>query len=365
MTCSHCRNRLHNINSCTKFIIDRLNSILNLGTDFHLRNDTDGKWFKDRNGLTPNQDNYEITNSIQIIKNQEDALTATLHMMSNITDMPNISNVDKKRKLNLTTTIKHAMLLKYFPLHPDLESVYISKDGYKIKYENNLFIIEVLNDDEMVTRYTTGVNHTKRFNRFIATGRHLNDIYQTIFIKLRNSISDPNGDDFFNYLKNAINPDDTFVITLGGIRPEIERQLEEQDRENNEIIRRATEDRIRIREEQRRIRDQRQDIYRQEYQERQRLRLEETRLRHQELSRSLEEKKSKLILKINVIETAECPVCFDELGKTNKAILRCGHQFCSDCIFTHLQKARGSDCPCCRAEYVIRPLGWLPPRETA
>jgi hypothetical protein len=381
MTCSHCRNRNHNINGCIKFIIDRLNSILNLGTDFHLASDTDGKWFKDRNGLTPNQDNYEITKSIQIIYNQGSVIQVKSSMNFNINNEQNvyISNVDNKRKIKLTTTIKHAMLLKYFPNNPELENIYISDDGYKIKYENNQFIIEVLNFEDRRQLVLTAKRIREKFNRFIEHGNHLEYKYKNIFTKLNiyiNIIIDGDNDnlylehdiktakdDLFNYLNNEINADDTFIVTTGGIRPEVEQLVAEQEHERNEQRRRDNEERVRIRAEQRLIREQRDTQYRQEYQIRQRERLERTRQRQQELSRSLEVKKANLIFKTNVIETAECPVCFDELGNTNKAILRCGHQFCSDCIFTHLQKARGSDCPCCRAEYVIRPLGWLPPRE--
>ena len=68
-----------------------------------------------------------------------------------------------------------------------------------------------------------------------------------------------------------------------------------------------------------------------------------------------------LILHTNAIETTECPVCMDPLGNTNKSILRCGHQFCSDCIFRHFQGAGGTKCPCCRSDYVHRVPGWLPP----
>ena len=50
-------------------------------------------------------------------------------------------------------------------------------------------------------------------------------------------------------------------------------------------------------------------------------------------------------------EAHECAICMESLGETNKAILRCGHQFCCDCIFKHFQTAMGSHCPSCRSEY--------------
>lgn len=61
------------------------------------------------------------------------------------------------------------------------------------------------------------------------------------------------------------------------------------------------------------------------------------------------------------IEATECPVCMDELKPTNHMILRCGHQFCGDCIFKHFQKSGGTKCPMCRSEYALRVPNWLPP----
>ena len=77
------------------------------------------------------------------------------------------------------------------------------------------------------------------------------------------------------------------------------------------------------------------------------------------------ERLSNLTLVTEAIETTECPVCMDDLGNTNKVVLRCGHQFCGDCLFKHLQMPRGTNCPMCRAEYTIRPRGWLPPGAPA
>ena len=59
-----------------------------------------------------------------------------------------------------------------------------------------------------------------------------------------------------------------------------------------------------------------------------------------------------LVTKKKVIEATECAICFDNLGETNKIILRCGHQFCGDCIFRHYQCRHGSKCPSCRAKFV-------------
>jgi hypothetical protein len=51
----------------------------------------------------------------------------------------------------------------------------------------------------------------------------------------------------------------------------------------------------------------------------------------------------------------------EPFGNTNKTILRCGHQFCGDCIFQHFQGIHGTRCPSCRTEYANRVTGWNPP----
>lgn len=63
-------------------------------------------------------------------------------------------------------------------------------------------------------------------------------------------------------------------------------------------------------------------------------------------------KKEDLVTKSDAVETSDCYICFETLGNTNKMILRCGHQFCGDCIFTHYDK-QGINCPVCRAQYVV------------
>ena len=78
-------------------------------------------------------------------------------------------------------------------------------------------------------------------------------------------------------------------------------------------------------------------------------------------ARRIEEERSRLVLVEKAIETDACPVCMDTLGETNKTILRCGHQFCGDCIFTHFQNSGGTSCPCCRKDFATRVPNWLPP----
>lgn len=60
------------------------------------------------------------------------------------------------------------------------------------------------------------------------------------------------------------------------------------------------------------------------------------------------------------IKTEECSICMEVLGKVNCVTVRCGHQFCGDCIFTHLQMAKGTNCPMCRTEYAVRPKNYIP-----
>ena len=68
-----------------------------------------------------------------------------------------------------------------------------------------------------------------------------------------------------------------------------------------------------------------------------------------------------VVMRDEPVEATDCPICMEPLANTNKTILRCGHQFCGDCIFQHFQGARGTNCPHCRAVYAIRVRGWHPP----
>tara|TARA_X000000950_G_scaffold178272_1_gene216402 strand:+ start:2657 stop:3001 length:345 start_codon:yes stop_codon:yes gene_type:complete len=60
----------------------------------------------------------------------------------------------------------------------------------------------------------------------------------------------------------------------------------------------------------------------------------------------------KLILSDKLIKTNECIICFEKLKKTNKFILRCGHQYCGDCFIIYL-KSNGTTCPQCRTTIVL------------
>jgi len=110
---------------------------------------------------------------------------------------------------------------------------------------------------------------------------------------------------------------------------------------------------------------QEQTRRRQEDQERQAARQRQRDEQARRAAMTEEERLNNLPLVTEAIETTECPVCMDDLGNTNKVVLRCGHQFCGDCLFKHLQMPRGTNCPLCRGEYAIRPRGWLPPGAPA
>ena len=48
------------------------------------------------------------------------------------------------------------------------------------------------------------------------------------------------------------------------------------------------------------------------------------------------------------IETTDCPICMEPVGKTNCCTTQCGHQFCLKCFVTHTKTK--SNCPLCRAD---------------
>ena len=74
-------------------------------------------------------------------------------------------------------------------------------------------------------------------------------------------------------------------------------------------------------------------------------------------------KQENLVCVDNAFEMSDCPVCFDELGNTNKMVLRCGHTVCGDCITNHMQRVGGLKCPVCRVQYGVRVKGWQPPKK--
>ena len=48
----------------------------------------------------------------------------------------------------------------------------------------------------------------------------------------------------------------------------------------------------------------------------------------------------------------ECPVCLKRVGDKNIVVTKCGHKFCSTCIFTNFAKSpNGHNCPMCRTSF--------------
>jgi len=75
-------------------------------------------------------------------------------------------------------------------------------------------------------------------------------------------------------------------------------------------------------------------------------------------------KQCELIQPKPAVETDSCPICFEDMDSNmNKMILRCGHQFCGDCIISHMQCIGGLKCPLCREQYGVRIAGWKPPQK--
>jgi hypothetical protein len=381
MPCSYCRSRNHNINGCSKHLIDRLDSILNLGKDpVNLRGNPN--WFKDINGKTPIVDDYQLVNELWFENySREPTDSASVYLISNSYIKLNFGKVADKRVSKIKNAIRFAVLKKQFFKENNttstLKDEYISHYGYKVSYDNssNRIKVDGLTEEENINRFALDAECDKNLHTNIRqVFNKKNPIYHNLIQKYYNiltSIKDMDNtesivtknNEFAHYLNEHIDPNDTFIKTTRGIRPLLERRIQ---LEGEVALEQANQRRIverRLHEEHRIAREEQRERERRNYRERANQRIEQTRLRQEEVYRKLEEKKQNLILRENAVETTECPICMDDLGNTNKVVLRCGHQFCGDCLFTHLQKSKGSDCPCCRAEYTVRPFGWLPPRE--
>ena len=52
-------------------------------------------------------------------------------------------------------------------------------------------------------------------------------------------------------------------------------------------------------------------------------------------------------------EVCQCPICYKNINdKKNMVVTKCGHKFCSKCIFDYLKSNdNGNKCPMCRATY--------------
>ena len=151
-------------------------------------------------------------------------------------------------------------------------------------------------------------------------------------------------DDYNRAIENIIRG--RFEEEVTAIDEALEETLEEEEENDLSLVQRERVD------QREREREHREEIQRRQ----ERLEREERERRHQE-------RVDALVSCDNIIETTECPICMEDLKSTNKMILRCGHQFCGDCIFTHFQKQYGCKCPSCRGEYALRVPGWQPPKD--
>jgi hypothetical protein len=166
--------------------------------------------------------------------------------------------------------------------------------------------------------------------------------------KVRFVLNEENVDTIGNsHIENKRKSENQKKQILTFLKEKAERERRERIRRQAEII------------ESRRVEEitRRQEAHRQMQEARQRERDEQARRANMNETERL----NNLPLVQEAIETTECPVCMEHLGNTNKVVLRCGHQFCGDCLFKHLQMPRGTNCPLCRAEFTLRPRGWLPP----
>ena len=147
----------------------------------------------------------------------------------------------------------------------------------------------------------------------------------------------------------------------------IDREIDELRRSGNLTNVRPSSRRERLEhlDQQRRQRRQerQQQQQRREYQPRQRAVNPIQELINQD-NIDCNKKPGELIQPKPAVEAESCPVCFDNIdSNTNKMILRCGHQFCGDCIISHMQCIGGLKCPLCREQYGVRIAGWKPPER--
>ena len=53
----------------------------------------------------------------------------------------------------------------------------------------------------------------------------------------------------------------------------------------------------------------------------------------------------------NPFPREECPICMDDIKKTDSFTTRCGHMFHGTCMLQHMR--HNTDCPCCRGVLVV------------
>ena len=51
-------------------------------------------------------------------------------------------------------------------------------------------------------------------------------------------------------------------------------------------------------------------------------------------------------------EPLECSICFETIQPTNRTILKCKHEFCSECFGTAMRAPNSGNCPVCRERII-------------
>ena len=299
MVCSHCQSYLHNISTCLTNKKDILLSILNRDVDPYIarrknliRAGLPFDWFRDENDKLPSDPDYLISCN------------------------PNRSGIPLHFPYKQTTMI-YDELLNYI--------------------QNNIILCTLLK------------NGTKIFDQILFIDpKNQHEYFQDAFYITYNST-----------LKIFQSTEKSHRIRL----PQVEEYYDEADnfikKVKKEFLFVPEENRARIKIQMRQQRANRREeqrllLLQQEHEEEQReFRIQEE--YKQNLLKEYHDKVSNLKnnLKKSPIETCECPICMENLGESNKMILRCGHQLCGDCTFRHFQSKGGLKCPMCREELFI------------
>ena len=313
MPCSFCRNETHNISTCMSLAIQRAMSIYNDNTDYkpnHVDRHLEPNWW------------------------------VTIHN----NNMLHISPASKNVKALLTTFGK---LRGTHHVFPEEELGYLMLENnfsrnptgvIKFSINNNRMILEEITDnwEHILNEYTNAII----------------DIHLIQLERIEREREN----------NNRTPPPHSRIVPLSLVQRERVAQREREREHRDEIQRRLYVS------EQRRMRGSEEDIQHNERaleveNERQEQRRLHQQRQRQEQQRQHQERVDAMISCDKVIEATECPICMDDLKSTNRMILRCGHQFCGDCIFTHFQKQYGCKCPSCRGEYALRVSGWQPPND--
>ena len=305
MVCSYCKNSSgqddHNRTNCIMRNKNAILSILNTGVDFREFNNPN--WFHDLDGRTPTHPEY-----------MNESVLHPEHSCANIyMYYPRLGH--KNSLYNDAIFINQCIMLK---------RGITQEHGSHLLHDNNtsLYFTNVNGINRRIPRYYCfSISYNREMQQFTATEK-LNVPFGLVK-GLFNKYTEFQQNVRFKYL----------------MLPESERARAMQERRE----RHAREDENR--RAQMRLREQR---FQENLQESQRSR--ETVI--QNYYTKLEEIKKKTENR-TVVCADECPICMERFGEVNKAVLRCGHQLCGDCLFRHIQSRGGVKCPVCREVYTV------------